>query len=442
MSIAESPLPLLRNTGFVRLALARIVSVLGNGFARVALAFAVLSLPGATPGELSLVVACQAFPQLALVLVGGVIADRVPRAGLMAVSDVLGALSYGGLAAMVLSGHAPVVALCALAVTAGVASALFSPAMEGVIPQLVPPAALQRANGVLRVGTNTSLLLGLALSGATVAWVGAGWALALNGLSFVVSAGLTSSLRLGRRPRRSSSVWADLREGWQEFTSHQWLWVVVMQYSLVVAAMNANAGVLGPLAARAHFGGARAWSLVVAAQALGAVAGAGIAARARVGRPILAAVLFTLPSAAPVALLGAGAPLWAVAAGAFLAGVSLDFFGVLWSTTMQREVPEEALSRVSSYDWFGSLAFAPLGLAAAGPAAGRFGTDPMLLVCAGLIVTATFAAILSPGVRSLRAPDAAVLSASRAAGASSSPDPSETDVPQSETDAGDSTSSS
>ncbi|MER6079683.1 MFS transporter [Streptomyces sp. NPDC001833] len=403
MSAAEHPPSLLRNTGFVRLACARVISVLGNGFARIALAFAVLSLPGATPGDLSLVVACQAVPQLALVLVGGVIADRVSRSALMAVSDVLGALSYGGLAAMVLSGHAPVAALCALAVTAGTATALFAPAMDGVIPRLVPTEALQRANGLLRVGTNTSLLLGLALSGVTVAWVGAGWALAINGLSFVVSAALTASLRLPRRRRKSASGWADLREGWREFASRQWLWVVVVQFSLVMAATNANAGVLGPLATRAHFGGARAWSLVVAAQALGAVAGAGIAARARVTRPILAAVLFTLPSALPPALLGAGAPLWAVAAGAFTAGVSLDFFGVLWATTMQREVPEEALSRVSSYDWFGSLSLAPLGLALAGPAADTFGTDRMLIACAALIVAATLAALLSPGVRSLRA---------------------------------------
>ncbi|MFG2963904.1 MFS transporter [Streptomyces sp. NPDC048288] len=406
MPVAERVPSLLRNGGFVRLALARIISVLGNGFARIALAFAVLSLPGASPGELSLVVACQAVPQLVLVLVGGVIADRVSRSGLMAAADVLGALSYGGLAAMVLGGHAPVAALCALAVTAGIASALFGPAMDGVVPQLVPVEALQRANGLLRVGTNTSLLLGLALSGVTVAWVGAGWALALNGLSFVVSAALTVSLRLSRRPRKSASGWADLREGWREFASRQWLWVVVVQFSLVVAAMNANAGVLGPLAARTHFGGARAWSLVVAAQALGSVAGAGIAARARVGRPILAAVLFTLPAALPPALLGAGASLWTVAGGAFAAGVSLDFFGVLWSTTIQREVPEEALSRVSSYDWFGSLALAPLGLALAGPAADAFGTDHMLVVCAVLIVVATLAALLSPGVRSLRASDA------------------------------------
>ncbi|MGW7823068.1 MFS transporter [Streptomyces puniciscabiei] len=433
MSVAGRPPSLLRNAGFVRLALARITSVLGNGFARVALAFAVLSLPGATPGELSLVVACQAIPQLALVLVGGVVADRVSRSWLMAVSDVVGALSYGGLAVLVLSGHAPVAALCALVVMAGTASALFAPAMDGVVPQLVSADALQRANGLLRVGTNTSLLLGLALSGVTVAWIGAGWALALNGLSFVISAALTSSLRLGRRPRKAGSGRRDLREGWREFASRQWLWVVVGQFSLVVAAMNANAGVLGPLATRAHFGGARAWSLVVAAQALGSVAGAGIAAR--VSRPILAAVLCTLPTAAPLALLGADAPVWGVAAGAFAAGISLDFFGVLWATTIQREVPEEALARVSSYDWFGSLALAPLGLALAGPAADTFGTDRMLLVFAGVIVLAGLAALASPSVRTLRAPDPDLPTPS-GAGTSPSAAPPEAVAPLPETDSG------
>lgn len=199
MSAPGCPPSLLRNAGFVRLALARIISVLGNGFARIALAFAVLSLPGGSPGELSLVVACQAVPQLVLVLVGGVIADRVSRSALMAVSDVLGALSYGGLAAMVLSGHAPVAALCALAVTAGTATALFAPAMDGVIPQLVPSEVLQRANGLLRVGTNTSLLLGLALSGVTVAWAGAGWALGAVAGAGVAARADEKGPHLGRR---------------------------------------------------------------------------------------------------------------------------------------------------------------------------------------------------------------------------------------------------
>jgi hypothetical protein len=395
---------LWRERPFVLLASARTVSVLGNGFARVALAFAVLALPGAGPGRLSLVVACQAVPQLVFILIGGVIADRMSRARLMALADVLGAGAYTGLAAMVLSGHAPLPAMCLLAVAAGTATALFAPAMEGIMPLVVPADRLQQANALLRVGTNSALLLGLALSGVTVALLGPGWALALNAASFALSAALTARLPVPARPPRKSSGWADLRDGWREFASRQWLWAVVAQWSVVIAALNANVGVLGPLTADRYLGGARAWSVIVAAQALGTVAGAGLASRVRVRRPILVAVLATFPTAAPLALLAVRAPVWLIAAATFTAGISSDVFGVLWSTTIHREIPEESLSRVSSYDFFGSLTFAPLGLLIAGPLATTVGLGHTLAGCAGLVVLATAAALLAPGVRKLTAP--------------------------------------
>ncbi|MEU6357806.1 MFS transporter [Streptomyces sp. NPDC047072] len=416
--------PLWREGQFVLLMCARIVSVLGNGFARVALAFAVLSLPGSSAGRLSLVLACQALPQLVFILAGGVIADRMSRSRLMVLADLLGAASYTGLAAMVLTGHAPLTALCLFAVAAGTATAMFAPAMDGLVPSVVPAGRLQRANGMLRVGTNSSLLLGLALSGVTVALVGAGWALAINAASFVVSAALTARLRVAPRPRGKSSGWADLREGWREFASRQWLWVVVAQYAVVVAALNANVGVLGPLTAEQHLGGARSWSVIVAAQAVGTIAGAGLAARVRVRRPLLVAVLCTFPAAVPIALLGAEAPVWLIAAAMFGAGVASDVFGVLWATTIQREIPEQVLSRVSSYDWFGSLAFAPLGLLVAGPVAAAVGTGPALAGCAGVVVLATAAALLSPQVRTLRSDAVAPSRAPSAAGAAAPSDSS------------------
>ncbi|MGW6487850.1 MFS transporter [Streptomyces sp. NPDC055056] len=404
MTVSPGTSTVWRDRRFVLLASARVVSVLGNGFARVALAFAVLALPGASPGRLSLVLACQALPQLAFILMGGVIADRMSRARLMVLADALGAGAYAGLAAMVLTGHAPLTAMCLLAVAAGTASALFAPAMDGMVPLVVPRDRLQQANGLLRVATNSSLLLGLALSGVAVALVGPGWALALNAASFVVSALLTARLRVTARPRGRTSGWADLREGWREFSSRQWLWSVVAQYAVVVAALNANVGVLGPLTAERHFGGARAWSVIVAAQAVGTVAGAGLAARVRVRRPLLVAVLCTFPAAVPVALLSVAAPVWLIAGAMFATGVTSDVFGVLWATTIQREIPEQVLSRVSSYDWFGSLALAPLGLLVAGPVATAVGTDKALAGCAVLIVLATAATLLSPQVRTLRAP--------------------------------------
>ncbi|WP_328720610.1 hypothetical protein OHT52_14755 [Streptomyces sp. NBC_00247] len=179
-------------------------------------------------------------------------------------------------------------------------------------------------------------------------------------------------------------------------------WRCRRQYTFVVAALNAMLGVLGPLVAEEEFG-ARARSVLVAAQALGMIAGAGASARPRVGRPVLVAVLATFPAAAPIALLGAHASLAVIAAAMFCAGVAGDVFAVLWSTTVQREIPEDTLSRMSSYDLFGSLAFAPLGLLVAGPVAGAVGSGPALYGCAVLVVPATAGAPLSPQVRGLRA---------------------------------------
>ncbi|MEU8547492.1 MFS transporter [Streptomyces roseoverticillatus] len=392
--------PPLRDRNFVLLSWARAVSVLGNGFARVALAFAVLALPGSTPGQLSLVLACQLLPQVLFVLVGGVIADRIPRIRLMVAAELAGAAAYGGLAVMSLTGHAPPAALAVLAAAAGTATALFMPAVTAVVPEIVARERLTEANAALRMGMNVAMVLGLSLSGVVVAGVGAGWALALDALTFLASAGLIAGIRPARAHRRRGGPGLrDLRDGWREFAARQWLWVVVLQYAFVVAAQSAAVGVLGPLASEESSGGVREWSYVVAAQALGTIAGAGVAARLRPRRPILVAVLATFPAALPMVLLGVHAPVWPTVVAAFAAGVAGDVFGVLWATALQRDVPADALSRVSAYDWFGSLACAPLGMLAAGPLAAAAGPRTGLLCCAAVVVAATAAVLLSPQVR-------------------------------------------
>ncbi|MGK5543708.1 MFS transporter [Streptomyces sp. URMC 127] len=396
---AAAPPP-LRDRNFVLLSWARAVSVLGNGFARVALAFAVLDLPGSAPGQLSLVLACQVVPQVLFVLVGGVIADRIPRIRLMVAAELAGAAAYGALAAMSLTGHAPIAAVALLATAAGTATALFAPAMTAVVPEIVARERLTEANAALRMGMNVAMVLGLSLSGVVVAGLGAGWALALDALTFLASAALIAGIRPVRaHPRGGGPGLRDLREGWREFASRQWLWAVVLQYAFVVAAQSAAVGVLGPLASEEDSGGVREWSCVVAAQAVGTVAGAGLAARLRPRRPVLVAVLATFPAALPMVLLGIHAPVWPTVAAAFAAGVAGDVFGVLWATALQRDVPAEALSRVSAYDWFGSLACAPLGTLAAGPLAAAAGPRAGLLCCAAVVTTATAAALLSPQVR-------------------------------------------
>ncbi|MFF4771772.1 MFS transporter [Microtetraspora fusca] len=407
MHSVRRDLVLLRDRRFALLLAARTISVLGSSFAPVALAFGVLALPGATPTTLSVVLTAEALPMVAFMLVGGVIADRLPRNRVMMVGEGLNAAAYCCLAVMMLTGWTPIPGLVTAAAVSGIATAIFFPALTGIVPDVVPAERLQTANALLGLGTNISRVAGLVLSGAAVVLIGAGWSLAVSGAMFAVAATLVAALRLTSAERVAAerhSVLGDLRDGWREFSSRQWLWVVVAQFSILVIAMQAAHGVLGPLVAKESLGGAPAWSAVLAGEAVGMIAGILVTLRLRPRRPILVATLLTLPTALPYLLLGAAAPLWAVVAAAVVMGVCFDIFGVLWNTTMQREVPPEALSRVSSYDALGSLMFGPVGLMLAGPAAISIGPRPALLGCAAIVAVVSLLALLSPGVRNLRAP--------------------------------------
>ncbi len=432
MSSVRRDLGILQDRRFALLLAARTISMLGTAFAPVALAFGVLALPGATATTLSAVLTAEALPMVALMLVGGVIADRLPRHWVIAMGEAMNAAAFFSLAVMMLIGWTPLPALIGASAASGIAWALLYPALTGIIPEVVPAERLQAANALIGLGGNSARVAGFVLSGGTVVLLGAGWALAASGAMFAVAGVLVALLRPSARKShadgsgsvagavasgspKGSSMLSDLREGWREFASRQWLWVVVAQVSMMLLAIQAAHGVLGPLIARDELGGAPAWSAVLAGEALGMIAGVVVSIRVRPRRPILVATLLTVPTALPYVMLGVGAPLWMIVAGAFVMGVCFDVFGVLWSTTMQREIPPDALSRVTSYDALGSLVLGPIGLLLAGPAAVLVGAHTALLGCAAIVVLVSLAALLAPGVRNLRAPDGSRATAPAAA---------------------------
>ncbi|HEX4655299.1 MAG TPA: MFS transporter [Mycobacteriales bacterium] len=390
----------LQDRRFSRLVLARTISLFGTGVGPVALAFGVLGLAHASPTDLSIVQAAYVLPLVLFVLLAGAIADRRHRLRVLVLADTVGGLAWTGLALLIGTRHAPLGALVALAFVGGTGAALVGPTMTGVVPEMAPPGQLQQANSVLRLGLNFARLLGLAVGGALVAAIGAGWTLAIDAASFFASAVLIAGLGPGEPlPVGGTSLLSDLRTGGREFFSHQWLWVIVAQFSFLVAVSQASIGVLGPIVAKQHLGGAPAWSLIVAADALGALAGAIVVLRLRISRPLFVATLATLTLALPMLLLGLPVPAVAVAAGAFLSGVGTAVFGVLWDTTVQREIPPAMLSRVSSYDWLGSVGLSPIGIVVAGPLALAVGARPAELGCAAVAIASTLLALLSPHVR-------------------------------------------
>lgn len=404
--LAEN-LTLLRDRRFALLLTARSVSMLAAAFAPVALAFGVLHLPGATATTLSVVLAAEAVPLVLFLLVGGVIADRFPRQRVMRVSEWLSAAAFGAGGVMLTTGHAPTVLLVVAAAVSGIGVAMLYPALTGLIPEVVPTAHLQSGNALLALGANAARILGIAGSGALVVWIGGGPSLLVSAGLFAVAGLLIGRLHVDpRAPQERTSVLAELREGWVEFSSRQWIWVVVAQFSLLVMGLQAAHGVLGPVIADTELGGAGAWSLVLAGEAVGMVLGVGVALRWHPSRPILVGTLALFVVPVPYLLLGLSAPLWSVVLAMLGLGVAFELFGVLWQTTMQREVPPAALSRVSSYDALGSLMFGPIGLLLAGPVAIAVGAHTAMVGVAVLVVLTTLAALLSPEVRQLRVPAA------------------------------------
>jgi MFS family permease len=386
---------------FVFLFLGRTTSILGSGFANVALAFAVLELTG-SKADLGYVLAARSVPQVVFLLVGGIWADRLPRHLVMVVSNIVSGLSQGVIAVLVLSGHARIWHLIALGALNGASSAFFFPASAGIVPQTVPRRMLQNANAVLRVGMNASLIGGAALGGLIVAATNPGIGLACDAASFLLAALLTSFIRIPAGVRmEASNFLAELSEGWHEFISRPWLWAIVLQFGFVNAVELGTENVLGPAIARDHFGGAAAWGLVLSAQSLGLVSGGLILLRLRPRRMLLTATLGFLLTIPFLLALSVPIPLVGLVAAAALAGIGLEVFQVLWETTMQQEIPQEKLSRVSAYDALGSFVLMPLGFAVAGPVAELIGARPTILGAAAISLVATLAVLLVRDVRTI-----------------------------------------
>lgn len=397
---------LLRDPQFSRLFFARTASMGGSSFAPVALAFGVLHLPGATSETLSYVLTAESVPMVAFLLFGGVIADRFPRQRVMMVGEFLSATAFVSLGLLLLLGDPSIWELCIAAAFSGVGIAIMMPALTGIIPEVLKPTQLQSGNALLALGANTARIAGLVFAGWIVAVVGGAWALIGAGALFATSGLIVSGLRgLADRRGDSGSTLGDLKRGWHEFSSRQWIWVVVLQFSMLVLLFQACFGVLGPVLADTELGGAGPWAWVLAGDAVGMVLGVLIAMRIRPSRPILLGVLLTSLATPTFLALGLGAPLWIVVLLAVMMGMAFDVFGVLWNTTMQSLVPAEALSRVAAYDAFGSLMFGPIGLLLAGHAVVWWGARPSMIGAALLMLVTVVLALLSPEVRRLRAPN-------------------------------------
>jgi MFS family permease len=391
----------LQERNFARYLAASTVSTLGSGMAMVALAFAVLEFGGAT--DLGIVLLAREIPIVVLLLLGGVFADRIPRRTILVSSDLVKGLAQVSTAAFLFSGTANVWNVALLQAVFGVSAAFSRPASTGLVREAVSDARLQEANALLGLSSSVLSIAGPAVGALIVAAGSPAWAIALDSLTFFASAVLTASMRLAGSVRiASASILGDLRDGWREFVERSWAVAMVVSFGLFQLTYFPALLVLGPLVAKQELGGAGAWGTILAVESLGAVVGGMFALRLRFTRPLVASELFVIPAGLLLAALAVPLPLIGLAVVSFFVGIGFAIGNTLWMTALQRNVPVHALSRISSFDWLGSVALNPIGYALIGPIAVAIGTTETLVIAGVLNVAVCISVVLVPSVRSVR----------------------------------------
>lgn len=395
----------MRQPDLRRLFIAYAVTYSGTAMAPIAMAFGVLALTGSARAT-SIVIAAPTLASIAILLIGGVLADRTSRKRLIVIAELLSMLVQLAIAGLFLSESATVPVLTILMLFNGVAMSLNAPAALGLIIEIVDREDLQAANALISTARNAALVVGAALGGILVSAFGAGVAILIDGVSFGISALLVASLNPRRQtPLGNASFLQDLRLGWREFTSHTWLWVIVVQFSLVVAVWESVFGLLGPAVARDHMDGARDWGFIAASFGVGTLLGGLLSLKLKARYPMRFATFCTFAFCVLPLALAVPLPMPVVALAAIAQGVAGQIFVVLWNTTLQTKVPAQMLSRVSAYDHLGSIALAPLGIVAAGLLFEWLGFRATLLIAASTFVITTLVALCVRDVRMLTRSD-------------------------------------
>jgi predicted MFS family arabinose efflux permease len=400
--------PVLAIRDFRLLLIDRLLAPASYGFSMVGVSFAVLKFTG-SPADLSYVLAAQIAPSLVFALLGGVAADRLPPQRVIIAANLMMALGEGTFGLLALTGRPPLWAMIGLEAVTGTGMAIFYPASQALLPRLVPDSMLQDASAISRLGMNTGQMAGAAAAGLLVAAAGPGWALLLCGIGMTSTVPILLAIR-GARERPDTSVTdpgtpsmlRELREGWSEFRSHTWLWVIVAQFCIVMMCWYGAFSVLGPVVAKAHLGGAAAWGAITAADALGLIAGGLVSLRVTPRRPMLFVVLTGAAVAISPLSLALVLPLAAICLASFGLGVFVEMMMVQWTVAMARNIPPGMLARVSSYDALGSVMAMPLGALIAGPLGAGIGVSAAQYAAAATIIIASALALIPHDIRTMR----------------------------------------
>jgi len=382
-----------------------LVSDLGDGVITVALAFAVLDLTGSVT-DLGFIVAARLIAQIVVMIIGGVVSDRMSRRTVMVAADLIRFAGQAVIGVLLVTGNATVPELAASQILIGIGGSFFIPASSGLL-QTAAGDHIQEANALRTIASAASSMVGPALGGVLVVAIGAKWALVFDGLSYLLSALLlarlskTAAAAIQRKAERSTFL-SDLRGGFREISSRRWLWSAII--GMTVGNMfAATFGVLAPAVCREHYGGATAYAALWVCFAFGMLLAGSSLLKFKPTFPLRFGMTLGAPALASGVALGLHLPIYVVGALQVTAGLGMMASNTLWWTAMQENIPPEAMSRVISYEYASTMSIMPVGAALAGPLSHAIGVSPALAICSGAAIAVHIGMLLVRDIRMLPA---------------------------------------
>ncbi|WP_207568541.1 tetracycline efflux MFS transporter Tet(V) [Mycolicibacterium tusciae] len=351
------------------------LSIFADGMFAVVLALQVIELDN-NPVSLSIVMTCFGAAFVAFVLVGGITADRMNQRKIIIGVETVNVVAASTVAALGLLGALQVWHLALAATAMGTAAAFFFPAYSAILPRILPAEQLLAANGVEGVVRPVfQRAVGPAVAGmligATFPAVGSVVVAALfaTGLLLLIATRPAASTPLQDPNVERAHVLRDLRDGLVFMLHTPWLLWTLLFASMFVLVVLGPIEVLLPFIANDRFDdGARMYGFILAFFGMGSALGALAVSWGRLPRRYLTVMMAMWGlGSIPLVVVGFTSSFALMAVATFVVGVTDGAGMVIWGTLLQRRVPTEMLGRVSSLDFFVSLAFMPVSFAIVGP---------------------------------------------------------------------------
>ncbi len=382
------------------------LSLVGDFFSYVAIAWLVLQLTGSSLA-LGSVLVVQAVPRGVLMLVGGAISDRLtPRLAMLGSMGLRVAL-VAPLAVLVLAGRVQMWEVYGISFVFGVVDAFFLPARSSILPKIVADHELEAGNAVLNVSGQVAVVIGPALAGVVVATAGTGWAFAADAACFAAGALFVLWLPSAKEanngaPSPEKGLGGQIVAGFR----YAWADVGIRSALIIIAAVDFGAnGALGvglPTLAHGRYGaGAAGFGILLGAWGVGATAGAlaaGMVRRPeRMGWWLVAVCAWLGVTIGAVGLIQTLAPAAVVMAVGGVSSGAINTFGISW---LQRRTDPAMQGRVMSLVMLASMGLVPVAYALSGAIA-QVNPTALFLAAGGLMLATSAAAAASRTVRSI-----------------------------------------